>query len=77
MRYVAIAIALFIILCTLIWGVGGFISLSWNVLLWNGVARFGLVFFWFIVALPLSIMLTVGVHEMDEEKAKKARLKDK
>lgn len=72
MRYVAIAVTILILSCTLMWGVAGFIALNWNVLLWPGIGRFGLVFFGFVVCLPLSIMCTVGVHEMEEDKAKKA-----
>lgn len=74
MRYVAIAITLAILVAVVMWGLVGFIALSWNMLLWNGFGRFAFVFCWAIVCIPVVGCTTECIYNADKAKAKRKKL---
>lgn len=74
MRYVAIAIILAILVAVVMWGLCGFIALSWNMLAWPGIGRFGFVFVWAILCIPVVGATTECIYNADKAKAKRKKL---
>lgn len=75
MRYVAIATILAILVAVVMWGLCGFIALSWNMLTWPGIGRFGFVLCWAIVSIPVAGATTECIYNADKERAKAKRLR--
>lgn len=74
MRYVAIAIILAILVAVVMWGLVGFVALSWNMLAWPGIGRFGFVFCWAIACVPCVGITTECIYNADKAKAKRKKL---
>lgn len=67
MRTFLVGLLSFIVLVTLLWAMGGFISAIWNPMAWNGFGRLILVLAVLAIALPLSSLAAVGYYEEIEK----------